>query len=44
MMNHISDLSQKVAEKALMALDIFFENLEPEQITDYLPVVVPHLL
>lgn len=27
-----------------MALDIFIENLEPEQITDYLPVVVPHLL
>lgn len=32
-MSYLNDLSDKVAEKALMALDIYIENLEPEQIT-----------
>jgi hypothetical protein len=44
MMGHINDLSNKVAEKALMALDIFIENLEPEQIFVYLPIIIPRLL
>lgn len=33
LMSYLNDLSDKVAEKALMALDIYIENLEPEQIT-----------
>jgi hypothetical protein len=44
MMGYINDLSQKVAEKALMALDMYIENLEAEQISEYLPVIIPKLL
>lgn len=43
-MNYISDLSEKVAEKALMALDMYIENLEPDQISEYLPIIIPRLL
>lgn len=28
MINHINDMSTKVAEKALIAIDVFFENME----------------
>lgn len=28
MMKHIGDLSSKVAEKALIAVDVFFDNME----------------
>lgn len=44
MMGYINDLSQKVAEKALMALDMYIENLEADQISEYLPIIIPHLL
>jgi hypothetical protein len=41
MMNSFSDLSPKVAEKALIATDVFFDNMEEEDIKSYLPVVIP---
>jgi hypothetical protein len=28
MLNHIDDMSSKVAEKALIAVDVFFDNME----------------
>lgn len=43
MMKHISDMSSKVAEKALIAVDVFFDNMEEEEIKAYLPVVIPTL-
>lgn len=30
MISHIDDLSNKVAEKALIAIDVFFDNMEEE--------------
>ena len=43
MMNYIGDLSTKVAEQAIVALDIFFDNMEGEEIVGYLGIVVPKL-
>lgn len=43
MMKHIGDMSSKVAEKALIAIDVFFDNMEEEEINIYLPVVIPTL-
>ena len=43
MMNFLGDLSPKVAEQALVAIDIFFDNMEEGDITKYLSVVVPKL-
>lgn len=44
LMKYLNDLSHKVAEKALMALDVYIESLEAEQSNQYLPVIVPRLL
>lgn len=44
MMKSFSDLSPKVTEKALIATDIFFDNMEEEDINSYLPVVIPELI
>jgi hypothetical protein len=30
MMKHINDMSSKVAEKALIAIDVFFDNMEED--------------
>lgn len=43
MLAYINDLSTIVAEKALIAIDVFFENMEEDEIKQYLPTVVPKL-
>lgn len=43
MMAYVGDLSTKVAEKALIAVDVFFENMEEDDIKHYLPTVIPRL-
>lgn len=43
-MNYIGDLSQKVAVKALIAIDVFFEGMEQEDMIPYLPTVIPNLI
>jgi len=43
MIGHFDDMSSKVAEKALIAVDVFFDNMEEDEIKSYLPVVVPKL-
>ncbi len=42
-MNHFSDLSPKVNEKALIALDVFLEGMNSEDIEQYLPIVIPKI-
>ena len=44
MIKYIGDLSTKVIEKALIAIDIFLDGMEQEDIVQYLPVVVPKLI
>lgn len=44
MVNCISDQSGKVVSKALIAIDVFFDSMEPEEIVPYLPTVVPILI
>lgn len=44
MIKYIGDLSPKVIEKALIAIDIFLDGMEQEDIVQYLPVVVPKLI
>ena len=43
MMGYVGDMSSKVAEKALIAVDVFFENMEEDDIKSYLPTVIPRL-
>jgi hypothetical protein len=43
MTNYIGDLSTKVAEQAIVALDIFFDNMEGDEIVGYLSIVVAKL-
>jgi len=43
MMNYFSDMSTKVAEKALIATDVFFDNMDENDIKSYLPIVIPKL-
>lgn len=43
MIGHIDDMSSKVAEKALIAIDVFFDNMEEDEIKEYLPIVIPKL-
>ena len=43
MMNSFSDMSTKVAEKALIATDVFFDNMDEDDIKSYLPIVIPKL-
>ena len=43
MMAYVGDASTKVAEKALIAVDVFFENMEEDDIKNYLPTVIPRL-
>ena len=42
-MNYFSDMSAKVAEKALIATDVFFDNMDEDDIKSYLPIVIPKL-
>lgn len=44
MMKYIGDLSPKVVSKALIAIDVFFDGMEQEDIIQYLPVVIPRLI
>jgi len=44
MMKYIGDLSPKVVSKALIAIDVFFDGMEQEDILQYLPVVIPRLI
>ena len=43
MMKYIGDLSIKVAEKALIAIDVFLDGMEMDYIVQYLPIIVPKL-
>lgn len=42
-MNYIHDMSFVVAEKALIAVDFFFDNMTEQEIIPYLSIVVPKL-
>lgn len=44
MIKYIGDLSVKVSEKALIAIDVFLDGMEQENILPYLPVVIPKLI
>ena len=44
MIKYIGDLSIKVGEKALIAIDVFLDGMEQEDILPYLPVIVPKLI
>ena len=44
MMNHIGDLSPKVVSKALIAIDVFFDGMDQDDIIQYLPVVIPQMI
>jgi hypothetical protein len=44
LLGHISDLSLKVASKALIAIDVFFDGMEQEDIIQYLAPAVPRLI
>jgi len=43
-MKYVGDLSPKVVSKALIAIDIFFDGMEQEDILLYLDVVIPKLI
>lgn len=43
LMKYIGDLSPKVVSKALIAIDVFFDGMEQEDIMQYLDVVIPKL-
>lgn len=44
MLNYIGDLSTKVVEKALIAIDVFLDGMDQEDIIQYLPIIVPRLI
>lgn len=44
LLGHIGDLSMKVASKALIAIDVFFDGMEQEDIIQYLAPAVPRLI
>jgi vesicle coat complex subunit len=44
MVTHIADLSPKVVSKALIAIDVFFDGMDPDDIHQYLPLVIPKLV
>lgn len=44
LLGHIGDLSLKVASKALIAIDVFFDGMEQEDIIQYLAPAVPRLI
>lgn len=41
LLKQVGDLSQKVAGKALVAIDVFFDGMEKEDITKYLHITIP---
>jgi hypothetical protein len=43
LMKYIGDLSPKVVSKALIAIDVFFDGMDQEDILLYLDVVIPRL-
>jgi hypothetical protein len=44
MIKYIGDLSPKVCEKALIAIDVFLDGMMQEDIIQYLPIIVPKLI
>jgi hypothetical protein len=44
MVGYINDLSPKVASKALIAMDVFFDGMEQDDLLQYLPIVIPKLI
>lgn len=44
MIKYVNDLSVKVSEKALIAIDVFLDGMEQENILPYLSVVIPKLI
>ena len=44
MIKYVGDLSPKVIEKALIAIDIFLDGMEQQDIEQYLPGIVPKLI
>ena len=43
LMKYIGDLSPKVVSKALIAIDVFFDGMDQDDILQYLEVVIPKL-
>ena len=43
LVQYIGDLSPKVVSKALIAIDVFFDGMDQEDILQYLEAVVPKL-
>lgn len=44
LLSHFGDHSTKVAGKALIAIDVFFDGMEQEDIIQYLSISVPRLI
>lgn len=44
MLGHTADLSTKVVGKALIAIDVFFDGMEQDDIIQYLPAAIPRLI
>ncbi len=44
LLGHTGDLSTKVVGKALIAIDVFFDGMEQEDIIQYLPAAIPRLI
>lgn len=42
-LNSFEDLNSKVAEKAIIAIDIFCDNLEPEDLVLYMQIITDRL-
>ena len=42
-MKYIGDFSPKVVEKAIIAIDVFFDGMDQEDILQYLDVVIPKM-
>ena len=43
LMKYIGDFSPKVVEKAIIAIDVFFDGMDQEDIMLYLDVVIPKM-
>lgn len=44
MLKYVGDSSSKVAGKALIAIDVFFDGMEQEDILQYLEISIPRLI
>jgi hypothetical protein len=44
LLGHLGDLSTKVVSKALIAIDVFFDGMEQEDIIQYLAPAIPRFI